>query len=112
MRSEDCEYLYCLLVTGRGGKDRNVPPILPPRPTEYTAPAPYPTPCPPRMLCASERLIINLSSFDCQPRSSLTARSKSFRANAAQSCTPLPAYPPQAPPSMIRVSPSSMPPKV
>jgi len=37
------------------------------------------------MLCASERLIINLSSFDCQRLSRLAARSKSFRANAAKS---------------------------
>src|SRR5262245_56654857 len=80
---------YCLLVTGRK------PPTPPPRPTEYPTPNVDTTPCPPRMFCAIERLIINLSSFDCQCLSKSTARSKSLRANAAKSGTRLPEYPPQ-----------------
>src|SRR5262249_7708019 len=101
---------YCLLVTERKGC--NDPPTAPPRPTEYPTPNLDPTPCPPRMFCASERLIVNLSSFNCQCLSRLTARSKSWRANAAKSGTMLPEYPPQTPPSMILISPSSIPPKV
>src|SRR5262245_49262053 len=96
MTNEKCNMnngkCHGLLMAGRGA-GREIgggAPKTDPRPVKKLAPNTGPTPCPPRMFCAIERLIISLSSFDCQRLSRLTARSKSFRASAAKSGTMLP----------------------